>query len=74
MILRIHSDASYLSVSHAYSLLGGFFFCCENPPKENTLNGSILNLASVIKNVVASAAESELGACFKTPKVEHHSE
>jgi hypothetical protein len=28
------------------------------------MNGSILNVASVIKNVVASAAESEVGACF----------
>jgi hypothetical protein len=28
------------------------------------LNGSMLNVASVIKNVVASAAESEVGACF----------
>jgi hypothetical protein len=29
------------------------------------LNGSILNAASVIKNVVVSAAESEVGACFQ---------
>jgi hypothetical protein len=28
------------------------------------LNGSILNVASVIKNVVTSAAKSEVGACF----------
>jgi hypothetical protein len=28
------------------------------------LNGSILNAAAFINNVVASAAESELGACF----------
>jgi hypothetical protein len=35
-----------------------------NPPHADRLNGSILNAASVIKNVVASAAESEVGACF----------
>jgi hypothetical protein len=29
-----------------------------------TLNGSILNVAEVIKNVVASASDSEVGACF----------
>jgi hypothetical protein len=29
------------------------------------INGSILNAAAIIKNVVASAAESELGACFQ---------
>jgi hypothetical protein len=65
MILHIHSDASYLSVSHARSRLGGLLFCGEKPPKEDTLNGSILNVASFIKNVIASAAESEVGASFQ---------
>jgi hypothetical protein len=64
MILHIHSDASYLSVSNARSLPGGLFFCGDKSPQENNLNGSIFNVASVIKNVVASAAESEVGACF----------
>jgi hypothetical protein len=27
MIIHIHSDASYISVSHAHSGLGGLFFC-----------------------------------------------
>jgi hypothetical protein len=65
MILHIHSDASYLSVSNARSRLGGLFFCGDKPPQEDNINGSILNVASVIKNVVASAAESEVGACFQ---------
>jgi hypothetical protein len=56
MILHINSDASYLSVSNAHSRLGGLFFCGYKPPQEYTLNGSILNVASVINNVVASAA------------------
>jgi hypothetical protein len=64
MILHIHSDASYLSVSNARSRLGGLFFCGNKYPQQDTLNGSILNGASVIKNMVASAAESEVGACF----------
>jgi hypothetical protein len=68
MIIHIHKDASYLSVSHARNGLGGLFFCGDKPPKEDTLNGSILNMASVIKNVVASAAESEVGACFQNAK------
>jgi hypothetical protein len=58
MILHIHSDASYLSVSNARSCLGGLFFLGNNPSEHDKLNGSILNVASVIKNVVASAAES----------------
>jgi hypothetical protein len=64
MILHIHSNASYLSVSNARSRLGGLFFCGDKSPQQNKLNGSILNVASVIKNVVASAAESEVVACF----------
>jgi hypothetical protein len=58
MILHIHSNASYMSVSNARSSLGGLFFLENKSPKQDTLNGSILNVASVIENVVASAAES----------------
>jgi hypothetical protein len=64
MTLNIHSDASYLSVSNARSRLGGLFFLGNKSPKQDTPNGSILSVADVIKNVVASAAESEVGACF----------
>jgi hypothetical protein len=64
MILHIHSDASYLSVSNARSRLGGLFFLGNKSSEQDTLNGSILNVAAVIKNVVATAAESEVRACF----------
>jgi hypothetical protein len=64
MKLHIHSDAYYLSVSNARSRLGGLFFYGDKSPHEDNLNGSIHNVASVIKNMVASAAESEVGACF----------
>jgi hypothetical protein len=64
MILHIHNDASYLSVSNAQSRLGGLFFIGNKSPKQEKLNGSILNVTAIIKNVVASAAESEVGACF----------
>jgi hypothetical protein len=64
MIFHIHSDASYLSVSNARGRLGGLFFLGNKSSEQDTLNGSILNVASVIKNVVASASESEVGACF----------
>jgi hypothetical protein len=65
MILHIHSDASYLSVSKSISSLGGLFYLGYNYPNENKINGSIPNVASVIKHVVASAAESEVGTCFQ---------
>jgi hypothetical protein len=45
--------------------LGGLFFSGGKPPNEDVLNGSILNVAVIIKNVVASASESEVGACFQ---------
>jgi hypothetical protein len=64
MILHIHSDASYLLVSNARSRIRGLFFLGNRPPEQDTLNGSIINVADVIKNMVASAAESEVGACF----------
>jgi hypothetical protein len=65
MILYIHNNTSYLSVSNARSRLGGLFVLGNKPPEQDTLNGSILNVASVIKWLVASAAESEVGACFQ---------
>jgi hypothetical protein len=64
MILHIHNDASYLSVSNARSRLGGLFFLGNKSPQQDMLNRSILNVSSVIKNVVASAAESEVEASF----------
>jgi hypothetical protein len=52
MILHIHS----FSVSNARSRLGCLFLLGNKPPEQDKLNGSILNVASVIKNVVASTA------------------
>jgi hypothetical protein len=33
MILHIHCDASYLSLSDTHSRLGGLFFCGDKPPQ-----------------------------------------
>jgi hypothetical protein len=74
MILHFHSDASYLSVSNARSRLGGLFFLGNKSPEQDTINGSILNVASVIKNVVASATESVVEACFHNAQMAPHSE
>jgi hypothetical protein len=64
-ILHTHSDASYLSVSNTLSRLGGLFFCGKKTPHKDSINGSIVYGSSIIKNLVASAAESEVGACFQ---------
>jgi hypothetical protein len=64
MVLHIHGDASYLSVSKARSRLGGLFFLGNKSLEQDAPNGSILNVAAVIKNVVSSKAESKAGTCF----------
>jgi hypothetical protein len=66
MILNIHSDASYLSEPQAKSRVGGYFFL-GSVPKNNQpipLNGAIHVIATILKFVVASAAEAELGGLF----------
>ena len=54
MILHIPSDVSYLSMSKSLSQ-SVIFYCGDKPPQEEKFNGSILNVAVVIKNVVSSA-------------------
>ncbi|EJK53767.1 hypothetical protein THAOC_26721 [Thalassiosira oceanica] len=63
MILAVHSDAGYLNEDNARSRAGGHFFLSSNtvhPPN----NGAILTVAKIIKNVMSSAAEAELGALY----------
>jgi hypothetical protein len=63
MILAVHSDASYLSETKARSRAGGHFFLSEDDPSPRN-NGAILTLAQIIKPVMSSAAEAELGALY----------
>ena len=63
MVLAVHSDASYLSEPSARSRVGGHFFCstnAEDPPN----NGAVLNISKILKAVMSSAAEAELGALY----------
>jgi hypothetical protein len=63
MILAIHSDASYLSKASARSRVGGHFFCSSDvsdPPN----NGAVLNISKILKAVMSSAAEAELGVIY----------
>ena len=70
MILQIHSDASYLTEPKARSRIGGHFFLGKEtePGKPIYLNGAIHTLCAILKHVVASAAEAELGALFINAK------
>ena len=63
MILAAHSDASYLSEREASSRAGGHFFLSEDKHIPSN-NGAVHNTSSIIKAVISSAAETELGALY----------
>ena len=67
MILAIHSDASYLNEENARSRSGGHHYLSENVPFPPN-NGAIHNVAEIIKAVMSSAAEAELGSLFINAK------
>ena len=66
MIMNVHSDASYLSESNARSRACGHFFMGWTPQDGDPikLNGAFFTLCAILRFVVASAAEAELGALF----------
>eukprot|EP00957_Ditylum_brightwellii_P056464 4280288-Ditylum_brightwellii.AAC.1 len=66
MILSVHSDVSYLSEPKAQSRAGRYFYLGNQQPQH--MNGPILVLSQTLRNVMALAAEAELGALFKNTK------
>ena len=70
MILHVHSDASYLSAPKARSRIAGFFHLTRNPHNShNFFNAPIHIECKVLRPVMSSAAEAELGALFENCKV-----
>ena len=63
MVLAIHSDARYLNEEGARSQAGGHHFLSENVTTSSN-NGAIYNEASIIKAVMSSAAEAEIGVVY----------
>ena len=63
MVLNVHSDASYLTEPKARSRAGGHFFMSDDSPDAQN-NGAVHNTAQIIKRVMSSAAEAEIGALF----------
>ena len=63
MILAGHSDASYLSETKKGSRAGGQFSMSNDAPDPPN-NGAVITIAQIIKSVMSSAAEDELGALF----------
>ena len=62
MLYKVDSDAAYLVCPQARSRAGGYHYLGN---KDNNLfNGPIYILATIIKNVMASAAEAEVAGLF----------
>ena len=67
MVLAAHSDAGFNNESKGRSRAGAHIFLSENDP-EPKWNGPVLTVAQIIKFVLSSAAEAEMGALYDTAK------
>jgi hypothetical protein len=63
MILAVHSDAGYCNEKKSTSRAGGHFFLSDDDDNPRN-NGVILTIATIIKTVMSSVAEAELGALY----------
>ncbi len=63
MVLAGHSNASYLLETNARSRAGGHFFMSNNEAIPSN-NGGILTISQIIKAVMSSVAEAEIGALY----------
>ena len=71
MKLAIHYDTSYISVSQARSRASGVHFLSEGPPNPNNpeyfipnVNGILLVVCKIMRNIMASSPEAEYGTIF----------
>ena len=65
VVLAVHSDAGFHNKFKGWSRAGAHVFLAEDDPFPRW-NGPILTVAQIIKFVMTSAAEAELGALFIT--------
>ena len=71
MILYIHSDVSYLTALETKSRAGGYFYLGRKlgkygvPTLGHVVNTLITILCSVLKNIMASEAEAEVGVLYE---------
>eukprot|EP00957_Ditylum_brightwellii_P053365 4044907-Ditylum_brightwellii.AAC.1 len=66
MLSKVHSDALYLLVPEARSRAGGYFFLGSET--DDNMNGPLLVISTILRNVMASAAEAKLGSLFENAK------
>ena len=63
MILKFHSDSSYLNAVGARCRQGSHLYL-GNKSEPYIINDAVLNLAAIMKMVLSSTAEAEFGALF----------
>jgi hypothetical protein len=68
MILKVQLDASYLSEPKARSIAAGHFYMGKRGTENDTTQGAILATTAIMKPVLSSASEAEIGALFKNCK------
>eukprot|EP00957_Ditylum_brightwellii_P055790 4227492-Ditylum_brightwellii.AAC.1 len=66
MLLKVHSNALYLSVPEARSRVGGYFFL--ESEHDDQIIGPLLAVSTMLCNMMVSATEVELGALFENVK------
>ena len=64
MILHNHSDAAYLVATGARSRAAGYTYLGNDMNNKQIINGPISIVAKIIKGVMSSAAEAEIGALY----------
>ena len=67
MQLSAHSDAGFANESRSRSRAGAHIFLSEDDACPRW-NGAVVCIAAIMKNVMAAAAEAELGAMYETAK------
>ena len=68
MVLKAHSDTSYLLESLERSRQGGGFYMGVTNEDNNQQNGAIMVILAIIRNVISLAAEVECGALLYNSK------
>jgi hypothetical protein len=63
MVLAVHSNVGYANEKRGRSRTGGHFFLSSNDLDPSN-NGAVLTNATIIKNMMSSAAEAEIGALY----------
>jgi hypothetical protein len=63
MVICVHADAGYLNKTQSHSRAGAHIFLSKDNPLPG-FNGTVLTTATIIKFVMALAAEAELAALF----------